>query len=57
MLFKRCPRCRGDLYREETIRDLELVCLQCGHRETLRMRPPTLIRNAGSARHVEAGVR
>jgi DNA-directed RNA polymerase subunit RPC12/RpoP len=57
MLFKRCTRCRGDLYCEETISDLELVCLQCGHRETLRMRPPTLIRGAGSARHVAADAR
>lgn len=33
MLHGKCPRCRGDVYLEETIDDTELVCLQCGFRQ------------------------
>jgi len=29
--FKRCPRCGGDLLREDYLGDVELVCLQCGN--------------------------
>jgi len=29
---KSCPRCVGDMYREELLGEAEMVCLQCGHR-------------------------
>jgi hypothetical protein len=32
MVFKACVRCRGDLYREDDLGHVELVCLQCGCR-------------------------
>lgn len=32
MLFKTCPRCRGDIYTEEGFGYREFVCLQCGWR-------------------------
>jgi hypothetical protein len=32
ILLKSCPRCHGDVMREELLGELELVCLQCGHR-------------------------
>ena len=37
-----CPRCQGDMYREELLGEAEMVCLQCGHRaysETQRKWP------------------
>jgi hypothetical protein len=32
ILLKSCPRCHGDMMQEELLGELELVCLQCGHR-------------------------
>jgi predicted nucleic-acid-binding Zn-ribbon protein len=32
ILYKSCPRCHGDMMEEELLGDVELVCLQCGHR-------------------------
>jgi hypothetical protein len=32
ILLKSCPRCHGDIMQEELLGELELVCLQCGHR-------------------------
>ena len=32
MLFKACPRCHGDMLREDLPGEIEFVCLQCGHR-------------------------
>jgi reverse gyrase len=33
MIFtKSCPRCNGDMLREELLGEVELVCIQCGHR-------------------------
>ena len=32
ILIKSCPRCRGDMIREETLGEVEYVCLQCGNR-------------------------
>jgi len=32
ILTKSCPRCQGDMYREELLGEVEMVCLQCGHR-------------------------
>jgi acetyl-CoA carboxylase beta subunit len=32
ILTKSCPRCHGDMYREELLGEAEMVCLQCGHR-------------------------
>jgi predicted RNA-binding Zn-ribbon protein involved in translation (DUF1610 family) len=29
--FKGCPRCGGDLLREEYFDDVDLVCIQCGN--------------------------
>jgi hypothetical protein len=29
--FKGCPRCGGDLLREEYMDDVDLVCIQCGN--------------------------
>lgn len=52
MMFKRCSRCRGDLYTEETIEEIELVCLQCGSRKPLANRYPLV--NTWSPRRVEA---
>lgn len=39
MVFKGCPRCRGDMWVEEDIgsRLEELVCLQCGHRPAVQV--------------------
>ena len=30
--LKACPRCGGDTSPEELLGDVEIVCLQCGHR-------------------------
>jgi DNA-directed RNA polymerase subunit RPC12/RpoP len=30
--LKACARCGGDLIPEEILGDIDLVCLQCGHR-------------------------
>ncbi len=30
--LKACARCGGDLIPEELLGDIDLVCLQCGHR-------------------------
>jgi DNA-directed RNA polymerase subunit M/transcription elongation factor TFIIS len=30
--LKACSRCGGDLIPEELLDDIDLVCLQCGHR-------------------------
>jgi Zn ribbon nucleic-acid-binding protein len=32
ILTKSCPRCQGDMLREELLGEVELVCIQCGHR-------------------------
>jgi hypothetical protein len=32
ILTKSCPRCQGDMMEEELLGDVEMVCLQCGHR-------------------------
>ena len=32
ILIKSCPRCRGDMMQEELLGEIEIVCLQCGHR-------------------------
>ena len=29
--LKLCPRCNGDLYRDEDVFGSYLACLQCGH--------------------------
>jgi uncharacterized Zn finger protein (UPF0148 family) len=44
ILIKSCPRCQGDLMREELLGEVEMVCIQCGHRtypetETKRLVP------------------
>ena len=37
--LKACGRCGGDLIPEELLGDVDLVCLQCGHRTTAPMAP------------------
>ena len=32
ILTKSCPRCHGDMLREELLGEVEMVCIQCGHR-------------------------
>jgi hypothetical protein len=32
ILTKSCPRCQGDMLREELLGEVEMVCIQCGHR-------------------------
>jgi hypothetical protein len=32
ILTKSCPRCHGDLLREELLGEVEMVCIQCGYR-------------------------
>ncbi len=32
ILIKSCPRCHGDMMEEELAGEIEMVCLQCGHR-------------------------
>jgi DNA-directed RNA polymerase subunit M/transcription elongation factor TFIIS len=53
--LKACNRCGGDLIPEELLGDIDLVCLQCGHRTsapyaptsayTIAMASPTQIRD------------
>jgi len=38
--FKTCARCRGDMYVEEDIDVLDVVCLQCGNRQSLGLASP-----------------
>ncbi len=30
--LKSCPRCHGDMMEEKLLGEVELACLQCGHR-------------------------
>ena len=47
ILLKSCPRCHGDMMQEELLGELELVCLQCGHRTYKeRAQPPRIARAA-----------
>ena len=32
--LKACNRCGGDMMAEEILGDVDLVCLQCGHRQS-----------------------
>jgi len=48
ILTKSCPRCQGDMMEEELLGEVEMVCLQCGHRtypeaQTKRYAPPVRI--------------
>ncbi len=38
MIYKACPRCLGDLFREDDAGYPEVVCLQCGFRSALAPR-------------------
>ena len=47
ILMKSCPRCNGDMMEEELLGEVEMVCLQCGHRtypETQTKRPVLAVR-------------
>ena len=37
--LKACARCGGDLIPEELLGDIDLVCLQCGHRTSAPVAP------------------
>ena len=37
--LKACTRCGGDLIPEELLGDIDLVCLQCGHRTSAPIAP------------------
>lgn len=37
--LKACSRCGGDLIPEELLGDVDLVCLQCGHRSAAPTAP------------------
>jgi len=42
ILLKSCPRCHGDMLEEELLGEVEIACLQCGHRtypEAIRQQP------------------
>ena len=39
--LKACNRCGGDMMSEEILGDVELVCLQCGHRQATPPARPT----------------
>ena len=39
--LKACARCGGDLIPEELLGDIDLVCLQCGHRTPAPAAPRT----------------
>jgi hypothetical protein len=49
ILIKACPRCHGDMMEEELLDEVEVVCLQCGHRAY----PETQTRRSGSAVRME----
>jgi hypothetical protein len=40
--LKACTRCGGDLLVEDVLGDVELVCLQCGHRSMAPAAAPSL---------------
>jgi DNA-directed RNA polymerase subunit RPC12/RpoP len=42
--LKACARCGGDLIPEELLGDVDLVCLQCGHRTSAPVAPKTTYR-------------
>jgi hypothetical protein len=52
--LKACARCGGDLIPEELLGDIDLVCLQCGHRTSAPYAPKTTYR-IRPARPVAAG--
>ena len=46
MLLKRCLRCGGDVFLEDAIGSIDIVCLQCGYRRiTNRPALPVLMKN------------
>jgi len=51
--LKACPRCGGDTSPEEYLGDLEVVCLQCGHRSYPQ---PDRLSWRVSSRHASSGV-
>ena len=44
LTLKGCPRCQGDMMKEELPGEVEMVCLQCGYRTY----PEALMRQAQS---------
>ena len=47
--LKACARCGGDLIPEELLGDIDLVCLQCGHRTSAPTAPKTTYRIRATA--------
>jgi DNA-directed RNA polymerase subunit RPC12/RpoP len=42
--LKACARCGGDLIPEDLLGDIDLVCLQCGHRTAAPTSPKVTYR-------------
>ena len=40
--LKSCPRCHGDMMEEKMLGEVELPCLQCGHRSFSQPAAPRL---------------
>lgn len=38
LAMKSCPRCRGDLFVEDDLFTIDVVCLQCGQRRSVERR-------------------
>jgi len=52
IVMKSCPRCHGDMLEEELLGEVEVVCLQCGHRtypEIQTRRPVPAVRMENKA--------
>jgi hypothetical protein len=54
--LKSCPRCHGDRFPEQDGQSWELVCLQCGYRQTVSLvsvlratRPAAMAELAGAS--------
>jgi uncharacterized protein YbaR (Trm112 family) len=59
MLFKACPKCRGDLrleYDPDSRWSPELVCLQCGRTVRVEIRTAPSLMQGNQPKH-EAGPR
>lgn len=55
MLFKKCPRCDGDMYLEVDVDGKTIVCLQCGSRQYPSFPAPPLFAIASEKPSVAVG--
>lgn len=53
MHLKACTRCSGDMLEEDLLGDIDIVCIQCGHRAAapvvkypIRARKPVALKRA-----------